>query len=304
MTLPVWVRTSGGQLVSKCTSFPRGQIHLLISYFMMAGITRNAVALVNTIVDLMKTAEVEEEKISQMRPKLSEIVEDFAGRLDSCEKLITDQKNLTTLLLQKIGGLEKKLKQNVMADRRRQFNLVRNNVIARTKGSISDIQKFISSSVELGGGIKPTQKSISVVEISPPAGKTRDMKIFRVALADGQKKNLFSGLTRVDHNDQPIRLDNEIPNYLVNAKRHLERISYSLRKQFKESHNIRVKICISGLRLRLRVKDKSNPAWINLDDVKASDYYNSPVHFRPDEVPASGIPLVKDFYKEVVESME
>ena len=271
---------------------------------MMAGITRNAFALVNTIVDLLKTADVEDEKISQIRPKLSEIVEDFAGRLDACEKLINDQKNLTTLLLQKIGGLEKKLKQNVTADRRRQFNLVRNNVICRSKGSIGDIQKFISNSVELGGGPKTTQKSISVVEISPPVGKIRDTKIFRVALADGQKKHLFTGLTRADLGDQTIRLDNEIPSYLVGAKRHLERISYTLRQQFKESHRIRVKICISGLRLRLRVKDKNNPSWINLDDVKASDYYNSPVHFRPEEVPESGIPLVKDFYKEVLESMD
>ena len=277
---------------------------MLNLHFVMAGITRNALALVNTIVDLLKTADVEDEKISQIRPKLSEIVEDFAGRLDSCEKLINDQKNLTSLLLQKIGGLEKKLKQSVTADRRRQFNLVRNNVICRSKGSIGDIQKFICNSVELGGGPKTTQKSISVVEISPPAGKTRDTKIFRVALADGQKKNLFTGLTRADLGDQTIRLDNEIPSYLVSAKRHLERISYSLRKQFKESHHIRVKICISGLRLRVRVKDKNNPSWINLDDVKASDYYNSPVHFRPEEVPSSGIPLVKDFYKEVLESMD
>ena len=92
---------------------------------------------------------------------------------------------------------------------------------------------YLSNSVELGGGPKTTQKSISVVEISPPVGKIRDTKIFRVALADGQKKHLFTGLTRADLGDQTIRLDNEIPSYLVNAKRHLERISYTLRQQFK-----------------------------------------------------------------------
>ena len=136
----------------------------------MAGITRNALALVNTIVDLMKTADVEEEKISLIRPKLSEIVEDFAGRLDSCEKLINDQKNLTTLLLQKIGGLEKKLKQSVTSDRRRQYNLVKNNIIVRSRKSIVDIQKFLCNSMELGGSAKITQKTIPVVEISPPPG--------------------------------------------------------------------------------------------------------------------------------------
>ena len=132
----------------------------------MAGITRNAVAFVNSIVDLMKTADVDEEKITQMRPKLSEIVEDFSGRLDSCEKLISDQKNLTTLLLQKIGGLEKKLKQSVVSDRRRQYNMVRNNLICRSKGSIGDIQKFIANAIELGGGNKTTQKKTSFLRTS------------------------------------------------------------------------------------------------------------------------------------------
>lgn len=270
----------------------------------MAGITRNAVAFVNSIVDLMKTADVDEEKITQMRPKLSEIVEDFSGRLDSCEKLISDQKNLTTLLLQKIGGLEKKLKQSVVSDRRRQYNMVRNNLICRSKGSIGDIQKFIANAIELGGGNKTTQKSISVVEISPPPGKVRDNKTFRVALADGQKKNVFSGLTKADLGDQSIKLDNETPAYLMTNKRQLERISYTLRQQFKETHHTRVKIVIAGLKLRLKVKDKNNPTWIGLDDVKASDYYNSLVHFRPDETPSTGIPLVKDYYKQILESME
>ena len=260
--------------------------------------------MVNTIVDLMKTADVEEEKIEQMRPKLSEIVEDFAGRLDACEKMINDQRNLTTLLVQKIGGLEKKLKQSVISDRRRQYNLVRSNVLCRTKGNIGDIQKFIANAVELGGGPKTTQKSISVVEISPPAGQVRENKIFRVALAEGQKKNLFTGLTKADLGDQTIRIDNECPAFLMEAKRKMDRISYTLRRQFKESHHIRVKVAISGLRLRLRIKDKSNPSWINIDDVKASEYFNCPVFFRADEVPATGIPLVKDFYKEILESMD
>ena len=286
-----------------CRHSSRAQT-LAHSHLIMAGITRNAVALVNTIVDLMKTADVEEEKITQMRPRLSEIVEDFAGRLDSCEKLINDQKNLTTLLLQKIGGLEKKLKQSVVSDRRRQYNMVRNNLICRTKGSIGDIQKFIANAIELGGGNKTTQKSISVVEISPPPGKVRDNKTFRVALADGQKKNVFSGLTKADLGDQTIKLDNETPAYLMTAKRQLERISYTLRQQFKETHHTRVKIIIAGLKLRLKVKDRNNPTWIGLDDVKASDYYNSLVHFRPDEIPSAGIPMVKDYYKQILESME
>ena len=249
---------------------------------MMSGITRNTTAFVQTVMDIMYSVGCEKERVKKTRPLLTEAVEDYGGSLDACEKLIEEQRKVTNLLLQKLGLLERKLKQNVMADRRRQFNLVKNNVICRTKGTVGDIQKFVSNSIESGGGPKTTQKSISVVEISPPAGKTRDQKIFRVCLADDQKKNLFVGFVKAE-SDQNIRVDNECPAYLVPAKRQLERISFSLRKQFKETHNIRVKICYSGLRLRLKVKDTNNTTWMNLDDVKASDYSNSPVHFLPEE---------------------
>ena len=275
-------------------------------HIMFAGITRNGMALVNSICDLMKIVEVEDEKISQMRPKLTEIVDDFAGRLDDCEKKISEQKQLTTLLLQKVGGLEKKLKQNVTADRRRQYNLVRNNIIVRTKKTITDIQRFICQVMEQGGGPKCTQKSIPVVEISPPQGKTRDIKVFRVSMADEQKKHLFSGLGKAAGSEESaaFRIDNEIPPYLAQTKRNLERISYSLRQQYKESHNLRVKIVFGNLRLRCKLKDMNNQSWINLDDFKAADYYNSLVHFKPEEVPTAGIPTVKDFYKQTIESLD
>ena len=136
---------------------------------MMSGITRNTTAFVQTVMDIMYSVGCEKERVEKTRPLLTEAVEDYGGSLDACEKLIEDQRKVTNLLLQKLGLLERKLKQNVMADRRRQFNLVKNNVICRTKGTVGDIQKFVSNSIESGGGPKTTQKSISVVEIFPPA---------------------------------------------------------------------------------------------------------------------------------------
>ena len=43
----------------------------------MSGITQNAKVFVNSIIDLMKTNDVAQDKIDQMQPKIVELVEDF-----------------------------------------------------------------------------------------------------------------------------------------------------------------------------------------------------------------------------------
>ena len=270
----------------------------------------NAKVLVTSIVDLMRGCEVTEEKITNMTPKLIDLVEDFTARMDKVDKELNSQKELITTLIQRIGGLERQIKKSVTAERRRDFNLVRNNVIAKTRKNIGDVQKFIVNCVELGGGGKAAQKTIPVVEIpartNSETGKQRDYKVYRVALGDGQKKALFSGLVRANlsADENGLRLDNECPAFLVNTKRQMERISYSLRSKFKESHKIKVKIALTGLKMRIRIKDKESPAWIGLDDAKCASYMDSKVFYAPEEIPAAGIPTVREFYTRILEALD
>ena len=277
----------------------------------MSGVTKNAKVLVTSIIDLMLGCEVAQDKIDHMTPKLVDLVEDFTQRMDKVDKELNSQKEIITTLIQRIGSLERQLKKSVTAERRRDFNLVRNNVICKTRKNIGDVQKLIVNTVEAGGGGKQAQKNIPVVEIpvrqtSSEAGKQRDTKVYRVALGDGQKKALFAGLVKANLSaeENGLRLDNEVPAFLVNTKRQMERISYTLRSKFKESHKIKCKVAMVGLKMRIRVKDKESPAWINLDDAKCAHYLDSKVFYGPEEIPAAGIPTVREFYSRILEALD
>ena len=290
---------------------------------LMTGITRNTQIFCNSVLDLVRSIGVTEENIGVLRPKLTVLLEDFTTRQDQVDKELADQKDhtntlikelaaqkeLTNVLIKKLGLLEKRVKSSVAAERRRDFNLVKNNVIVKTKKNIGEIQKFVVSSVETGGGGKIAQKNIPVVEIQnknkSESGKQQGAtKIFRVTLGDDQKKALFSGLAKTTTPVEDMRLDNECPAYLLKTKRQFERISFSLRSKYKESHKIKVKLAVIGLKMRIKLRDKENPNWIGLDDIKAKAYMDTPVLFNPDEAPASGIPTVRDFYAKAIEALE
>ena len=89
----------------------------------MSGITQNAKVFVNSIIDLMKTNDVAQDKIDQMQPKIVELVDDFTQRLDKVDREISGQRELISALIKRIAGLERKVKLSVTAERRRDFNL-------------------------------------------------------------------------------------------------------------------------------------------------------------------------------------
>ena len=279
----------------------------------------NAQVFVNSILDLMRMNDIDPSKIDRMQPKITELVENFTQRLDKVDQEIRSQKDLITALITRIAGLEKKMKLNVIAERRREFNLVRNNLIAKTQKSSSDIQKYVQEMVEKGGGGKITLKNIPVVELQQAPGKQRDFKIYRVVLGDGQKKAIFSGIAKSHAEEDPahaipriprvkivpdIRLDNECAGYLVQTKRQLERISFSIRSKFRDSHKVKVKLAVTGLKMRIRIKDKDSPQWIGLDDLKAQIYMDTEVYFGADELPPEGIPTVRDYYSSTLKALD
>jgi hypothetical protein len=273
----------------------------------MPGITQHAESFYNAVISLMNKVQVCDEKIELMKPELTELVEDHTQRMNRIEEEVKIQKELTTKLIQRIGFMEKKIKQSVSAERRREYNQVRNNLLVRSKKSIPDIRKYLANAVELGGGAKVTQISIPVVELPVATGKTRDVKIYRVCLGEGQKASVFKGLAKAapGSDQSTIRVDHEVPHYLLQSKRQLERIAYSLRQNFKASHQIKTKIVFSSYKLRLRIRDKDNKDnWINIDDARASIYMDSDVIFKPEEIPSTGIPTVKQFYNSTLESLD
>ena len=271
----------------------------------MSGITKTAESFLKSVIKVMVKAGVCEDKIESMRPDLSELVDDYTQRMAKVEEEVRLQKELTNKLIQRIGFLEKKVKQSVTAERRRDYNQVRNNLLVRTKRSIPDVRKFLANAIECGGGPKVTQTTIPVVDLPPPPGSTREVKLFRVCLSDGQKASVFKGLAKAAPGEESsFRVDHEVPYYLIQTKRQLERIAFSLRKNFKTTHQVKTKIVFSSFKLRLRVRDKDNHNWINIDDAKAATYLDSRVFFKNEEMPVSGAPTVKEYYRETLEALD
>ena len=272
----------------------------------MSGITKSAESFLKSVIDVISKAGVDADKIQSMKPELSELVEDFTQRMNRVEEELRLQKEMMTKMIQRIGFLEKRVKQSVTAERRRDYNQVRNNLLVRTKRTIPEIRKFLTNAVELGGGPKITQASLPVVELPPAPGKTRDVKLFRVLLGDGQKASLFKGLAKaaLGPEESTIRVDHEVPYYLIQTKRQMERIAFTLRKKYKASHQVKTKIVFSSSKLRLRIRDKDNAAWINIDDAKAAIYMDTEVMFKPEEVPTSGIPTVRQYYTDTLAALD
>lgn len=272
---------------------------------MLEGITRNSLLFCNSILDLVRSVDVPEEKINIIQPKLTVLVQDFTTRMDQVDKEQAAQKELTNALIKKVGLLEKQVKKSVMSDRRNDFNLVKDNLIVRTRKNIGEVQKCIIAWIEKGGGGKIAPKNIPVVEIKneTETGR-RGNKIFRATLEDGHKKFLFSGLAKTNPPVQDIRIENECPAFLVKTKRQFERISFSLRSKFKETNKIKVKLALIGLKMRIKIKDKDNSTWIGLDDAKAKEYMDTEVFFSPEDIPAGGIPTIRDFYTKAIASLE
>ena len=108
---------------------------------MLEGITRNSLLFCNSILDLVRSVDVPEEKINIIQPKLTVLVEDFTTRMDQVDKEQAAQKELTNALIKKVGLLEKQVKKSVMSDRRNDFNLVKDNLIVRTRKNIGEVQE-------------------------------------------------------------------------------------------------------------------------------------------------------------------
>ena len=108
----------------------------------MSGITKSAESFLKSVIDVITKAGVDEDKILSMKPELSELVEDFTQRMNRVEDELRLQKEMMTKMIQRIGFLEKRVKQSVTAERRRDYNQVKNNLLVRTKRTIPEIRKF------------------------------------------------------------------------------------------------------------------------------------------------------------------
>ena len=261
------------------------------------------------MADLLGVHGVASQVIEAIRPEMTNLIENFSTRLDTYEKELQEQKVRSGELEQRVATLEKQVKRQIISEKKRDVALVRNAIIIRSNKSEKDIRLFISNCIELGGWApKVPVNQLAIVELAPPPGKERTTKVFRVVLQDGQKSSLFNGLQKCDLGpDSQIRVDNDVPLFAQNAKKQLEQLSFSLRQKFAKSDKLRIKIVMSNLRLKMRMRDstaRDAKDWWGPEDTRADKYFDTTnVIFRPSETPAS-IPTCKVFYKKIMDEQD
>ena len=259
------------------------------------------------LVVIRETVDIDDDIVNRIKPRLTGVISSLSDRFEDQQR--------------RIEALERRQKAIVISERRREINQVRNSVILKTKKSVAEVQKFVASSIDLGGGGKIAQKNVHLAEIAAPVGKPRDQKVFRCVLGDKEKKGLFVGLSKIKPDtpagtkdkpdtsagskDDRINVENETPRYLSGAKRELERISYSLRKAHKQTHQLKAKIILSNMKLKLKLKDSDNPQeWFGMEDSRAERYLSTPVHYRAEEMPRDGAKTCKEHYLGVLASLD
>ena len=254
--------------------------------------------LVQNIIKVIKdVVPIEDNHVDQIKPKLQEVIKSVTDRLDDQET--------------RIMALERKQKAIVLTERRREVNSVRNSIILKSKKTVSEIQKFVSGSIEAGGAGKVAMKNVHLSEIPAPVGAKRDNKVYRCLLGEKEKKGLFVGLSKMKPEnfdvakDDRINVENETPRYLSGSKKELERISFTLRKTYKATHNLKAKIILSNLKLKLKIKDTaSGNEWFGMEDARAEQYLQTPVYYKADELPRDGAKTCKDHYLGILAALD
>lgn len=237
---------------------------------------------------ISSTIQIPQDKVLELQAKMSDLVQKILGKLKEQDQRITQAES-------RISKLEKGLKSVVTKERRAQVELVKNTVVIKSSKPKTDIVKFIIETINQGGGDKLKASQVSLIDVAVKEGNPA---IFKLMLKENNKSALFKGLT--SNRDSEIRIDNEVPSFLVPVKRNLARISYTLRKKHP---GLRAKIGYKSLNLRILIKAPGKSDWTSLDDISSACYLDEEVFYRRDEAPSS-IPNVKEFLTSTYKSLD
>lgn len=265
-------------------------------------------SLVSSLTQLLVNGGVDQDMVDQLTPDLTSWVVTYAERLDVVETKLTEQTKRGDDLERRVNHLEKQMKRTVINARKRDVAIVRNNIIIRTNQGDKEIRKFLVSALQLGGWGNASEKSIPIVELPPAKGKTPNTKVFRATLLEGQKSALFTGLEKCGLDAScAFKIDNDTPLFAVEAKKSLEQLSFTLRQGFAQSDQLKVKVVLSNLKLKLRLRDKTSrdkKDWFSASDARAAKYMNETTVIFPANEKPSTVPSCIDFYNQILRNQE
>ena len=136
-----------------------------------------------------------------IEPDLTGLVNEYCQWSEKVEEDLRQQRELIRVLMQKTSLLEKRLKQSIMSQRRREYNVVKNNVIVKSQKDTSEVKKFIANVVELGGGAKLVQKKLPdskiVIEGSNDPRSYRQCSDLLIKLGFKPEKNVSNAIEEI-----------------------------------------------------------------------------------------------------------
>ena len=203
----------------------------------------------------------------------------------------------------KLLKLEKRVKSSENREKRAQKAKVANNIIVKTSRSSREAINHVVKSIAQGlppTANKPTTKDISFEELIPrgdvnnQGGNRSNKTTYKVFLTKEQKAALFAGLPAINKagNEVGVSIQNEIPFYLKNYHKDLERVAYTLRTKFKDE-KLRTKIIPDGLTLQMQFKLGGATEWSKASCETLSEKLDSIVIFREDEKKPLVLPTCK-----------
>ena len=197
----------------------------------------------------------------------------------------------------KLLKLEKRVKSSENREKRGQKAKVANNIIVKTSKTSREVLNHVVKAIAQGlppTATKPTTKEIPLEELISRGDKQSTRSTFKVFLTKEQKAALFAGLPAINKagNEAGVSIQNEIPFYLKNYHKDLERVAYTLRTKFKDE-KLRTKIIPDGLTLQMQFKIGGATEWTKASCESISDKLDSIVTFRDDERKPNVLPTCR-----------
>ena len=282
-------------------------------------------AFFKEMYELSKTAQNKDDFVKKASEKFGSLVETLIERVsmrigeEHANKIQalqegSDAKDLKIAKLEEtVSGfeerflnLEKRIKSSENREKRAQKAQVATNIIAKTSNSkgekdvIQHVLKAIGNGLPTGSN-KPNPKDIFVEELIPRGekGENRGMrsgkKAFKVSLfTHDQKKALFVGLAATNKagSESGVTIQNEIPFYLRNYSKELDRVAFTLRTKYKQE-KLRTKVIPDGLTLQMQFKIGDNKEWVKASSETISDKLDTIVTYRDDERQPAVLPTCR-----------
>ena len=200
------------------------------------------------------------------------------------------QHKLVDDLRKKVSAVDNQLNKAKKDSYSNQISGTKDNILVRTTKDSKAVGEYIVQTIRrYDKNVKPPDFSVHLISSSKESAKTPNKSatrafkdkisekssgtaptslLYKVYMGPFFKDLLFKGLatgrdTRLARNDKSdFSISHDTPLFLRKNKKTLEQCAYSLRKSLKEKYDIRTKVVLKDLNLKLFYNTKDSRSWV------------------------------------------